>query len=1084
MSVKRKIILLFCIIALVVLVALCGGFLYYYYHPAAVKALMEKSISRATGLSFSIERLSYSLNPLRIQAKGITARPHKDLGGFHLAIDDLEADIGLGGPFGHKTLTFKKLRVNGFLFRISRGMSLREILPKAKGPSLFGQMVKWIIGSFLFKEIAFQEAELEGGTAGAELDNLVVQAAGIHASLNPEHLVEISCSAELEWPLERMTLTTPHILITTDQAISILKTQIKGTFTAQNMRLQSPAANAKNMEVKSRFVYEHKDKKVNFEPLEFRLQELRLKKGDETSAFPLNLYFKTEGLLNLQKMDLNATLFLLTVADVLELQGKLRGFIEPESSLSLELFDSKLFPEKLMRFLPERVRRQLLPFTLSGPVELKGSIKGVKEQQEWIWQSNLQARLLQNLYSYRTKEIQLNGKVTGDIQVEGKFPRIRLTVTLKDEQAVLSSKAAELKPFSTSLSLSGIYPVFEIRELKFHIPEAKVAVGAKDLLIADIEAHLRGGSVHGEEKSLILPEIRLSSSLVKNLFLSLEAQQEKVGIRLKGEQTNLINAARILNLLPSGWQFSGADSVYLSVNQGKKGEWLFVSNLDLSKFGFQNQDSSFVGERISARAAMEGKIYTLDPRLVVNASMRVDSGEILYDRFYLDLKKNMLFSSCEGVYDISGKSLQLSNLILGLKDILTLSVHGTLLHKGKDGYARVSLNIPETALKPAFDYLVREPFRVEKPLLASIEVGGDISADLTLTGNRADWALTGHWRWHGGEFSLGGGGGVGFHGIDLDLPVWYQTRQQNDNKGPVNGDLSIKSMVLPLLPEQPLVLGLSAGPNLLSMRIPTSIEIPGGYVKVGTTVCRNLFSSRPSIETSLILNMDHIDPVISKKWPEPVEGSIRGKLAPVNFEGGAVRSHGEIRVSAFGGEIMFSNIGASGLFSSAPVFKLSGLWKDLSLAELTRSTSFGKIEGVLKGSIKDLEIAYGQPQRFDLLLETVKKKGVPQKISVRAVDNIALIGGGQSPFVGLAGSLASLFRNFPYEQIGVHAFLENDVFRINGTIREGGIEYLVKRSGISGVNVVNQNPDNRISFKDMVKRIKRVTAGSGGPVIK
>ena len=139
---------------------------------------------------------------------------------------------------------------------------------------------------------------------------------------------------------------------------------------------------------------------------------------------------------------------------------------------------------------------------------------------------------------------------------------------------------------------------------------------------------------------------------------------------------------------------------------------------------------------------------------------------------------------------------------------------------------------------------------------------------------------------------------------------------------------------------------------------------------------------------------------------------------------------------------------------------------------------------MLKGHVKDLEIAFGQAQRFDLLLETVRKKGVPQKISVRAVDNIAFIGGGQSPFVGFAGSLASLFRNFPYEQIGIRASLGNDVFRINGTIREGGMEYLVKRGGLSGVNVVNQNPDNRISFKDMVKRIKRVTARSGGPVIK
>jgi len=43
---------------------------------------------------------------------------------------------------------------------------------------------------------------------------------------------------------------------------------------------------------------------------------------------------------------------------------------------------------------------------------------------------------------------------------------------------------------------------------------------------------------------------------------------------------------------------------------------------------------------------------------------------------------------------------------------------------------------------------------------------------------------------------------------------------------------------------------------------------------------------------------------------------------------------------------------------------------------------------------------------------------------------------------------------------------------------------LVERGRFSGVNIVNQNPDNRIRFKDMVKRIKRVTAKGGGPVIK
>ncbi|MBN1102009.1 MAG: hypothetical protein JXL84_01205, partial [Deltaproteobacteria bacterium] len=73
---------------------------------------------------------------------------------------------------------------------------------------------------------------------------------------------------------------------------------------------------------------------------------------------------------------------------------------------------------------------------------------------------------------------------------------------------------------------------------------------------------------------------------------------------------------------------------------------------------------------------------------------------------------------------------------------------------------------------------------------------------------------------------------------------------------------------------------------------------------------------------------------------------------------------------------------------------------------------------------------------------------------------------------------------FPYRKIGVRASLENDVFKINGTIREDGMEYIVKRGGFSGVNVVNQNPDNRIRFKDMVKRIRRVGSSGSGPLVQ
>ena len=86
--------------------------------------------------------------------------------------------------------------------------------------------------------------------------------------------------------------------------------------------------------------------------------------------------------------------------------------------------------------------------------------------------------------------------------------------------------------------------------------------------------------------------------------------------------------------------------------------------------------------------------------------------------------------------------------------------------------------------------------------------------------------------------------------------------------------------------------------------------------------------------------------------------------------------------------------------------------------------------------------------------------------------------------MGMAGKFATLFRKFGYRKIGIAASLENDLFSINGLVHEKGQEYLVKKSGLSGVDVVNSNPDNRIGFKDMVKRIQRVLNPHAQPVVQ
>jgi len=429
------------------------------------------------------------------------------------------------------------------------------------------------------------------------------------------------------------------------------------------------------------------------------------------------------------------------------------------------------------------------------------------------------------------------------------------------------------------------------------------------------------------------------------------------------------------------------------------------------------------------------------------------------------------------------KLLKLINLEVGLRDIIKIDINGTLEHKSSDPRFRFRIKVPSTSLKPVFQQLILEPFKAEKPFLTDLKTEGNISADLELEGDKKNRAIKGHCILNNGDLSWGKKD-IFFQGIDLNLPIWYQTRKIKNMGEIIKGTMSIQSMDLPLLPKQSLSISLDAGPNRLSVTSPITIKVPGGKILMGPLLCQEIFSSKTFFDTSITMKAIEIQSLLSEFWSHPVGGILDGKFDPVHFESGTISTSGDIKANLFNGEVILSHLGVKGLLTSAPLLKLNAQWKDLNLVEMTKDTSFGKIQGVLTGHLKNLEIAYGQPQKFDLLLETIKKKGVPQKISVKAVDNISKIGGGQSPFMGVAGIFASLFKEFPYEKIGIRALLENDVFRINGTIIEDGQEYLVKRSGFSGVNVVNQNPDNRISFKDMVKRIKRVTTPKSGPVIK
>jgi hypothetical protein len=995
--------------------------------------------------------------------------------------------MDLVGPFGRKTLTFKSLKIEGFSFQVTGKATLPRLKVKKERASFVARILKWVVALFIFRDVTFQAAEVVNGHVTAEFEDATFRADEIQAALNSEHQITVSGSIQMKSRSQNLIITAPQVHVTTDGAFSLVDPEITGTLTARNATYQSHKVEIEEIEAKANFTYSHEQKALFFKPADLHIEGVVLKHLPDMEWPAMRLHLKTTGLFSMQERKLQASRIALDLHDTLHLRGELDVEFGDHNKFRLQVLDSHFLAQKLLTLLPDKIKSRFPPISISGPINLQGSVNGLREGENWRLNCDIQSFFKRSHITYGMGHIKVDSKVSGSIGAKGSFPDIDINAQLEGDRTVVSGVGIQPEPFKVGLDLSGKHPVYRIKDLSVKIPRAKLQVGKKDIFVEHLRAQTRKGRIDGKEKRLFVPEIRLDSSLLKNLLIALELDREKLSVQLQGKDVRLIESVIALELLPPEWQITGKDSLQLNAVLNERGDWTFTSQLGLQNLRFQNRDASSMGEQIALHMKLDGKLNVKRSHIDAKATFKVDEGEVLHDRFYLDLNPSAFLSSVEGEYVWPQKSLKLSSLRCQLKDILRLEMNGTAHFRAQRPHLHLSIHVPKTPLEPIFHHFLLEPFKTERSSLTLLKLAGSIAADLNLTGTTSNWIAKGRCQWHRGELSSTEGA-LSLLGIDLDLPIWVQSSRTSQaletKRKKMGGKLSIGSFRLPPLPVQSLSLPLQSSPDRLNVPSSTLLKVPGGKIELGPVKCKDLYSPRRSIETSLRLDAVKLDPLLKGIWTKPMMGTIEGILDPVLFEGNELRTKGNLMTRLFGGEILISGLAASGLFTPTPLLKLNAKWKDLRLGDLTRETAFGKIEGILTGYVNDLEIAYGQPQGFDLLLETVKKKGVRQKMSQRAVDSIAQIGGGQSPFMGVAGIMTSFFEEFPYEKIGIRASLENDLFRINGTIREGGTEYYVKGSGVPRINIINVNPDNQIRFKDMVKRIRRVTASKKGPVVK
>lgn len=214
-------------------------------------------------------------------------------------------------------------------------------------------------------------------------------------------------------------------------------------------------------------------------------------------------------------------------------------------------------------------------------------------------------------------------------------------------------------------------------------------------------------------------------------------------------------------------------------------------------------------------------------------------------------------------------------------------------------------------------------------------------------------------------------------------------------------------------------------------------------------------------------------------WPS-MEGNISGQIPLVTYANKQLRMDGAMTFNIFEG-----TVGMNNLRIDDPLGVVTRMYADLTLrkldlGELTRTYSFGAIEGKLDGDVIGLVLENWKPVRFDASLNTSDDKQV-KKISQRAVENIAALGG-EGTAAALQRTFLRFFDEFNYDKIGLSCKLRRDVCEMGGveSTPEGYI--IVKGSGIPAVNVNGYT--KYVSLADLIARIKRITDSNAKVIVK
>jgi hypothetical protein len=486
---------------------------------------------------------------------------------------------------------------------------------------------------------------------------------------------------------------------------------------------------------------------------------------------------------------------------------------------------------------------------------------------------------------------------------------------------------------------------------------------------------------------------------------------------------------------------------------------------------FASADESRLGEHLEASGQLR---YTSHGgRVSLEGEARIDRLEILWNRFFGDFQRLKPRLRLSGVYEASADKLWLDRLSVSLDTVGSAELRGALRQIASRPDFSLAVAGEGLSLGPLYDSFVRDTLGTTYPLLGSLALSGKGGVALSLRGAADAFEVEGALRLEQGAVAARSGEWqIGPLELELPFSLSYPRATAESPAAPRPGRLRVQEVRFPATESGGIDTTVLLWNNALRLPEPVRFPLFGGTATLEGLFWRDLVASPRDVSFSLSLSdLDLLRLTEALGWHR-FGGTLSATIPDLRWQQDALRSDGVVVVDLFGGRATFRGIAIERPLSPLRSIETSVTLENIDLEQASSTFAFGRISGILRGTVSDLVVTHGQPARFRADLHTVPTRGVDQWISVEALNQITVLSSGNEAGA-LYGGLAGFFDFFRYSKLGFKAELRNDRLRLRGIESRDGQEYLVVGTFLPPtVNVISHT--QTIGFSELLRRLERI----------